>query len=112
MKPAAAQGVRDAIKRGDVAALEPIWAYIESTRGKAPSFDDSQLKVIDADALRLRGDGIAILSRGVLEDYLPIGLRDKDQDKLIAFLGGVNWLAQLPAERSEEIREICAFVAA
>lgn len=105
-------GIREAIARKDVAPLEPIWAYVESTRGKLPPLNAEQRKVIDADIQRLRGDGVAVLSRGVLEDYLPLGLRDKDQDKLIAFLADANWLAMLPADRDQELKEICAFVAA
>lgn len=105
-------GIRDAIGRNDVTPLVPIWAHIESTRGKLPAIDAEQFKIIDADIERLRGDGVAVLSRGVLEDYLPIGLRDKDQDKLISFIADPNWLEKLPADRSQELREICAFVAA
>lgn len=103
--------MQEAIENEDVAPLKEIWAYIQSNRGKLMSPSDAEQLLIDADIHRLRSENIFVLSAGVLEDYLPAGFKDKDQNRLIDLIGKENWLAALPQENLQELDDICALAA-
>ncbi|WP_313877671.1 AAA family ATPase [Rhodoferax mekongensis] len=105
------QKMQQAIENEDVAPLKEVWAYIQSNRGKLMSPSDAEQLLIDADIHRLRSESTFVLSAGVLEDYLPAGFKDKDQNRLIALIGEDNWLAALPQENLQELDDICALAA-
>jgi hypothetical protein len=49
---------------------------------------------------------VFILAHGALEDYLPVGFKAKDLDKLIAFLAEPNFWVKIPVDRRSEIHSV------
>lgn len=84
-----------------------VWDYIKSRRRQLPT----TLSEVDKQKLQ---DFLAeqweeqtfVLSKGALEAYLPEGLRDKDLNKLIAFIQSEDFWDRLPADGRQEIERI------
>jgi hypothetical protein len=66
----------------------------------------SETALLDQFVLSKRGERIYLLRRGSLEDYLPEGLRDKDIEKLIAFVSDETFWDRLADGATAELRDI------
>lgn len=98
--------------RGWTDAID-IWEYIKSRRTKLkPELDEADKKIL-SDFLRARREeGIFVLSRGELEDYLPIGCRGKDTEKLIELVSAERFWENLPEEPRAELEMIADIILA
>ncbi len=84
-----------------------VWDYIKSRRRRLPA----ELKPEDEQKLKTflekhSATETFVLSKGALEAYLPDGLRDKDLNKLIAFIQSDDFWDRLPADGRQEIETI------
>lgn len=92
-----------AITNGSWDGAAEVWAYVKSRRKRllpdlSPEKRDLLAEFIQAE----RAERLYLLSLGPLEAYLPAGLRSKDIDKLIRFIGSPDWWERLaPAARDE-----------
>lgn len=94
---------------GDAAA---IWEYIKSRhRRLLKDLNSVQMQTLLAFIESCRTEGLHILSRGALEDFLPKGYRAKDIEKLITLLAGDFWSA-LSDEVKPELEKIVRLVLA
>jgi putative ATP-dependent endonuclease of OLD family len=101
----------EAIASGKFEELRGIWEYIKNRRRRLrESLDDSEKDKLDQFIASKRAEWIFILKRGDLEAYLPEGHRTKDIDKLIRFLSGSDFFAELDKDARDEIEEICSVV--
>ncbi|OKO68909.1 AAA family ATPase [Bradyrhizobium sp. NAS96.2] len=73
-----------AMKAGDWTDANDLWAYIKSRRRRLKAgLDEAEQAVLSEFIEKKKGEGIYLLGRGELEDYLPLGYRGKDTQKLI-----------------------------
>ncbi|MFT9073191.1 AAA family ATPase [Gluconobacter potus] len=99
--------IEEAMISGDWADAVSVWEYIKSRRRMLkPDLSQDEEAALNSSLLSLREDGINILSRGALEDYLPAGHRGKDLEKLIAFLEQPDFWDQLPRPQRDEIENL------
>ena len=94
--------VESCLASGDVAELKPLWEYIKERRLKFDSnISAEQQAKVDEFIQKKRADGVYILARGRLENYLPPGYSQKDLGKLITLLEGDFWAQLSDAARNE-----------
>jgi putative ATP-dependent endonuclease of OLD family len=95
------------IKNGDINELKEIFDYVSSRRIRVPSSLSSiQRQLINDFIYNQRQSGVFILSRGSIEDYLPISLRKKQLDELINFLNLGSFFDEMRADYRSELIEI------
>lgn len=82
------EALEQALETGDLTELATLWAYEKSRRIKLkPNLNRDQQQQLDEFISGKRKENIFVLKYGTLENYLPRGLRRKDLEKLIPFVG-------------------------
>ncbi|MCB4863139.1 hypothetical protein K7W03_26555, partial [Sphingobium sp. PNB] len=99
--------IDEAMERGTWGDAKEVWEYIKSRRRLLPP----ELKDEDKETLQKFledswNNGIFVLSRGALEDYLPAGFKGKDLEKLITFVESKDFWDNLPRDGRGEIEAI------
>jgi putative ATP-dependent endonuclease of the OLD family len=99
--------IDDAIATESWAHASDVWEYIKSRR-RALRIDVSPEQRLSLDAFvnAKHLERLHLLRLGELEDYLPLGNRSKDIDKLIRFLGQDGWWEALPELGRAELERI------
>ena len=96
-----------AMASGDWSNAQNLWAYIKARRIKQkPDLSDADKAMLDSFLTAQRAEGTNILSQGALEAYLPIGVRGKNLEKLIAFLELPDFWSKLPLPNRDEIENV------
>ena len=99
---ALAARLEDAIQSRDLEDLEALWTYIKSRRQRLKSdLTGAEEKEISNFLNDQKEKSVFILREGALEDYLPVGYRSKDVDKLIRFLSSDFWNALSASVKAE-----------
>ncbi|CDO37434.1 hypothetical protein SPHV1_330001 [Novosphingobium sp. KN65.2] len=99
--------IDEAMSSGSWDDAQDVWEYIKSRRRRLPA----ELSKEDEQKLEafLVGQSAAqtfVLRKGALEAYLPDGLKDKDLNKLIAFVQSDDFWDRLPGDGRQEIEQI------
>jgi putative ATP-dependent endonuclease of the OLD family len=107
------QAIETAISNKNWDHGQEIWTYIKNGRTKVRDdltpVETQQLhKFIDDQKL----EGVHLLKRGSLEDYLPNGFKGKDLEKLISFLHDDGFWEKLEQPAKDELQEIVVSIAA
>jgi putative ATP-dependent endonuclease of the OLD family len=106
-----------AIQTGSLESLRPLWEYIRSRQMRLrEDLSKSERELLDTFIAEQREQGIAILSRGPLESYLPSGYRRKDIEQLIRLVaepqaGAQSFMSLLPREVLPELKIVADLVA-
>jgi hypothetical protein len=99
--------IDEAITSGSWDDAKETWEYIKSRRVRlSATLSDDDRATLAAFLETKRAEGLAILSRGALEAYLPEGFKSKDIDKLIQLIGSDDFWSKLPQPNRDEIEEI------
>jgi len=99
--------LEEAIGTGDLTDLRGLFDYIKSRRRKLRSDLSENEKMIFEEFINQKAsEGVFILRRGSLEDYLPSGFKSKDLNKLIEFLDDPECFEKVPTEAKSELDEI------
>lgn len=99
--------IEEAMASADWSDARNIWDYIKSRRRTLKSeLSEAEGAQLEAFLAQKRAEGLHILSKGALEDYLPAGFRNKDIEKLINFLEKPDFWDQLPQPQRGEIEAI------
>ncbi|MBP0111066.1 AAA family ATPase [Bradyrhizobium vignae] len=95
--------IDEAMKGGSWADAKELWAYVKSRRIRLKdTLDEDEQAILDAFVEQKKAEGIYLLRRGVLEDYLPEGYRAKDTQKLIELVSLEDFWEHLdPSVRDE-----------
>lgn len=96
-----------AISTGDLEDLRSLWEYIKSRQSRLRS-NLTEVEVLELKSFiaEQRNLNRFVLSRGSLEEYLPIGFKGKDLEKLIRFTSNTDFWNELPTEGREELQVI------
>ncbi|AXK72880.1 chromosome segregation protein SMC [Lysobacter sp. TY2-98] len=101
------QDIEDAITSGSWDAARATWEYIKSRRRLMPSaLSAEQQTIFDTFLSQQRAEGVYILRRGALEQYLPEGFAGKDVEKLIQLLEATDFWERLPTPGRDELQWI------
>lgn len=94
------------------ADAKDLWAYIKARRVRLKDkLNESEEAILAAFIEQKKADGIYLLRRGELEDYLPAGYRSKDTQKLIELVSSDDFWDQLePGVRDELERMAMEFL--
>jgi predicted ATP-dependent endonuclease of OLD family len=96
--------IEEALTNGSWDDARGVWEYIKSRRVKLQeNLTPDQQTTLDSFIAEKRKTGIFVLSKGTLEQYLPVGLRSKDMDKLIRFLDDPDFWEKLDGEPKVEL---------
>lgn len=99
--------IDDAMKSGNWNDAGDVWDYIKSRRIRLKDkLSESEQAILTAFIELKKADGIYLLSRGDLEDYLPDGYRSKDTQKLIQLVSSDNFWDQLESSAREELERM------
>ena len=99
--------MEEAVSSGSTADLKPLWEYVKSRQSRLRSgLEENEQSVLDKFISSQRKEGRFILSKGSLEAYLPIGLKHKDVEKLIALVAEPDFWDQLPEGGKAELQDI------
>lgn len=99
--------IDEALTTGSWEDAREIWEYIKSRRiALKPELSDEEKALLKSELKALHSRGTHILSEGALEEYLPVGLKSKNLEKLIAFLDDPAFWDKLPRPQREEIETI------
>jgi len=103
--------IDQALKDNDWKDAQDLWTYIKARHRKLKAHltEDENAKMASF-ILNKRKDRIFVLGKGSLEDYLPVGYRTKDLEKLIQFLGESNFWNRLPTDGQAELSEIANLI--
>ena len=84
-----------------------VWAYIKSRRVRLKDtlYEEEQC-ILTRFIEQKKTDRIYLLSRGDLEDYLPVGYRAKDTQKLIELVSSDNFWDQLEPDVRDELKRM------
>jgi putative ATP-dependent endonuclease of the OLD family len=100
--------IEDAITSGDWKDSQDVWEYIKSHRRKLKSdLNDKEAKALNKFIGSKIKEGLFLLGRGSLEDYLPEGLKSKDLEKLIEYVKSDDFFKKLSKEVKVELDQIC-----
>jgi len=96
-----------AIKTGDWTDAKDLWAYIKSRRVRLKDkLNENERAILSAFIEQKKAEGIYLLSRGDLEDYLPAGHRSKDTLKLIGLVSSDDFWEQLGSDVRDELERM------
>lgn len=97
----------EAIKTGDTEDLRPLWEYIKSRQSRLQSnLTPSERSDLNSFIHEQRLLNRFILSKGSLEEYLPLGFKDKNLEKLIRLVSKTDFWNELPTDSQDELRAI------
>lgn len=103
--------IDSAIAAGSWQNAQAIWDYIKSRRQQLrDNLSPEERAGLAAYVTGLQAQGTFVLMRGALEDYLPLGYRSKDLDKLIRFVSGDDFWSSLDGDAQTEMRNIANLV--
>jgi putative ATP-dependent endonuclease of OLD family len=103
--------IDEAMKNGNWGDAVNVWEYIKSKRRKLkPNLSSTEQEQLNAFIAEKEAEGIFILGRGTLEDYLPAGYRAKDTERLIELVSADDFLDRLPKAPRDEIDRIARTV--
>ncbi|MER9022147.1 AAA family ATPase [Mesorhizobium sp. M0815] len=89
------------------ADAQDIWAYIKSRRVRLKeTLDENEQAILAAFIEQKKANGIYLLPRGDLEDYLPEGYRSKDTQKLIKLVSSDDFWNQLEFGVRDELERM------
>lgn len=101
------EAIEHALSSGSWDHASDIWRHIKARRRKLrKSMNANDEKLLNEFVASKRSERIYILSLGELEDYLPVGHRSKDLDKLIRFLNASDFWMRLPLHGRAELESI------
>jgi ABC-type lipoprotein export system ATPase subunit len=84
-----------------------VWQYIKSRRRMLiPNLSEAQTETLQSFIEEQREKNIYVLSRGAIEQYLPIGHRKKDLEKLISLASTGNLWDQISVDGRSEMELI------
>jgi hypothetical protein len=96
-----------AISAGDWTDAKDLWAYVKSRRIRLKdTLDENERSIFAAFVEKKKTENIYLLSRGTLEDYLPVGYRSKDTQKLIELVSSDNFWDQLETDVRDELKQM------
>lgn len=96
-----------AMDTGNWADANALWAYIKSRRVRLKDkLSESEQAILDAFIEQKKTEGIYLLPRGELEDYLPEGYRSKDTQKLIELVSSDDFWDRLEAGARDELERM------
>lgn len=96
-----------AMADGDWSDARNLWDYIKSRRRELkPHLEQEEREMLRAFLKTKADEGIFVLERGALEEYLPSGFRSKDLQKLIELVSGEKFWESLPLPQRDEIEII------
>lgn len=100
-----------AIATGSWDDAQAVWEYIKSRRQQIrENLSPEERAGLTTYVTDLRTRNNFILTRGVLEAYLPVGYRSKDIDKLIRFVRSEEFWSSLDADAQTELRDIATLI--
>ena len=86
---------------------EGVWQYIKSRRRMLiPNLSEAQREILQNFIEKQREQNIYVLSRGAIEQYLPIGYRKKDLEKLIILASTDDLWEQITPNGRDEMELI------
>jgi putative ATP-dependent endonuclease of OLD family len=89
------------------ADAKELWAYIKSRRVRLKdALDENEQAILNSFIAQKKAEGIYLLSRGCLEDYLPEGYRSKDTQKLIELVSSDDFWDKLEPGGREELEQM------
>lgn len=101
------EAIENALSNGDWKHATQVWSYIKARRRKLrKDLNKDDAAKLDEFLMSMRTEHIYILSRGALENYLPLGHSSKDLDRLIRLLTQDNFWEQLPQQGKAELELI------
>lgn len=101
------QRIDEAMVNGDWQDARDLWMYIKSRRIRLNrSLDGAKRTTLEQFIKEKQRQGIYLLSRGEIEDYLPDGYRGKDTEKLIELVASEDFLERLEPESRKELEEM------
>ncbi|MDO8370202.1 MAG: AAA family ATPase [Candidatus Nitrotoga sp.] len=101
------EAIENALSNGDWKHATQVWSYIKARRRKLrKDLNKDDATKLDEFLMSMRTEHIYILSRGALENYLPLGHSSKDLDRLIRLLTQDNFWEQLPQQGKAELELI------
>jgi predicted ATPase len=96
-----------AMSAGNWADAKDVWAYIKSRRLRLKhTLDEHEQAVLATFIEQKKADGIYLLPRGDLENYLPLGYRSKDTQKLIELVSSDDFWNQLEFDARNELERM------
>lgn len=102
----------EALATGNTSELKSLWLYIKNRQRRLrEDLSSAQQSELLEFIEKKQKEGIAILSIGALESYLPTGYRDKDMDKVIRLTSSIDFWQQLPESVRPELQTIVGLIA-
>ena len=99
--------IEKAMETGSWAHAKGVWDHIKSRRVRLKdTLDEKEHAILAAFIKDKSTEGIYLLSRGELEDYLPEGYRSKDTQKLIGLVSSDNFWDQLESSARDELERM------
>jgi predicted ATPase len=96
-----------AMDAGSWADAKDLWAYIKSRRVRLKdTLDENEHTILAAFIEHKKAEGIYLLPRGDLEDYLPEGYRSKDTQKLIELVSLDDFWDRLESGVRDELERM------
>jgi putative ATP-dependent endonuclease of the OLD family len=101
----------EAIKSGVTEDLSQLWEYIKSRQTRLrDNLNEAEDTLLNKFILEQRPQGKFVLSKGSLEDYLPVGHKGKDVEKLIRLVSAEGMWELLPAVPRAELQDIVSSI--
>jgi ABC-type lipoprotein export system ATPase subunit len=101
------QRIDEAMEAGSWADAKDLWAYIKSRRVRLKdALDGNEQDILAKFIEQKKAEGIYLLSRGSLEDYLPEGYRSKDTQKLIELVSLEDFWDRLEPDARDELERM------
>nr|WP_198046729.1 hypothetical protein [Cupriavidus taiwanensis] len=101
------RAMEQALSTGSWEHARDVWNYVKSRRRRLRTdLSEDAAALLQEFLQSKRDEQIFILSRGALEEYLPVGNKGKDLEKLIAFLATDDFWLQLPEEGRAELESM------
>ncbi|GGH07783.1 hypothetical protein GCM10007036_02870 [Alsobacter metallidurans] len=103
--------LEEAIASCNVADLKQLWDYIKARKTKLRTdLNEDERNILDLFIDQSRSLGTFILKLGSIENYLPLGYRSKDLDKLIRLLEKPKLLDDIETVGRDELTDIARIV--
>lgn len=99
--------IEKAMEDGNWDDAKDLWSYIKSRKVRLKdTLDESERTVLNTFIEQKKAEGIYLLPRGDLEDYLPQGYRSKDTEKLIELVSSSNFWDRLDFDSRGEFERM------
>lgn len=105
------QAIETAISNKNWDHAQEIWTYIKNSRTKIrDDLTTEETQLLHTFIIDKKLEGIHLLKKGSLEDYLPDGFKGKDLEKLISFLRNDSFWDELEQSGKDELKEIVSTI--